>query len=249
MASGSRSGAANWRSARAVDVEGVRGRAVLVDRGDREGGRLGPALHRRHIDARCAQPVEQGLAEGVPRDAGAKGRGGTEPAEGDGRVVGAAAERRLETRERARALRYQVDQGLTGDDDHEEGPFSELWGCGHQVWTNVWATCGRGVRPVPPPLPLPPPLPSSPPSAGTYLKGGHRRRCAATSAPAPDLQAGHSQSHPIPTIPDRTLGSTRWTERCCPLSGSSCRPLRGAAAECWVKRWQRTGSAASSNRT
>ena len=53
----------------------------------------------------------------------------------------------------------------------------------------------------------------------------------------------------MPTIPDRTRGSTRCTERCRPLSGSSWRPLRGAAAECWVKRWQRTGSAFSSKRT
>ena len=63
--SGSRAGRGEEPVGRALDVEGVPGRAVRADRGDGERRRLRAALHRRDVDAGRPQPVEQRLAEGV----------------------------------------------------------------------------------------------------------------------------------------------------------------------------------------
>src|SRR5690606_6257852 len=77
-------------------------------------------LHRGDVHPGGAQPVEQGLAEGVAGDPGAEGGPAAQAAQGHRGVEGPAAERRSERRERSRPLRDQIDQGLTGYDDHEE---------------------------------------------------------------------------------------------------------------------------------
>ncbi len=102
----------------AFGVEAVPGRPVGTQRRHRQRRRLRTALHERGVHPGRPQPVDESLAEAVRRDAGAERGAGAQPPQGDSGVVRPAAEPRQQRRQCARPLRHQVDQGLSGDDDH-----------------------------------------------------------------------------------------------------------------------------------